>query len=362
MGIGKERLLSNPEQNHERVLRALQIVEESPRIRYFLRKIFEYKDARLETSLFGLRFTNPVGLAAGFDKNCQAPRALGCLGFGHIELGTVTPLPQKGNSRPRIWRLSEDRAVINWMGMPNVGLEKFVKSLQKIAERNFVLGINIGKNEDTPLEEASGDYDLALRKVHPYADYIALNVSSPNTPELRRLQRKELLDDLVREIKRSVPSKPVLLKIDPDLSFSEIDDVIAITENYNVDGIIATNTTVSRENLRSKHKDKPGGLSGLPLREKSTTIIRYIYHQTEGAVPLIGVGGVFDARDALEKIRAGASLVQVYTGFVLDPLKGPFIARNINKGLSRALESEGIKSVRGLVGSEAIRYRPRKQM
>lgn len=352
MGMGQERFLSDPERNHERVLSILQIVEKSPRIRYFLKRIFEYKDARLETSLFGLRFTNPVGLAAGFDKNCQAPRALGCLGFGHIELGTVTPLPEEGNSRPRIWRLNEDRAVINWMGMPNVGLEKFVQGLQKIAEHDFVLGINIGKDEDTPLEEASGDYDLAFQKVHPYADYIALNVSSPNTPELRQLQRKELLDDLLCEIRSNVPSKPILLKIDPDLSFSEIDDIIAITENHDIDGIIATNTTLSRENLRGKHKDKPGGLSGLPLREKSTAIIRYIYHQTNGAHPLIGVGGIFDARDALEKIRAGASLVQVYTGFVLDPWKGPFITRNINKGLSEALKSEGVESVSDLVGEE----------
>ena len=348
--IERERFFTDPEKNHEKVLKILQIAEKSPNIRYFLNKIFQYQDSRLEVNLFGLRFTNPIGLAAGFDKNCLVPRSLASFGFGHIEIGTVTPLPQDGNPRPRIWKLIEDRAVINWMGMPNAGLEKFAENLKKTTERDFVLGVNIGKSEITPLEDAWQDYNLTFERSHPFADYIAINVSSPNTPELRRLQQKEFLDNLIREIKSLGLSKPILLKIDPDLSFSEIDDIIKIASDYKIDGIIATNTTISRENLRSKNRDKPGGLSGLPLKEKSTQIIRYIYRQTEGLLPIIGVGGIFDAEDALEKIKAGASLVQVYTGFVFDPLKGPFIARNINKGLSRVLEAEGIKSIGELVG------------
>lgn len=352
--ISKERFLNfqNPEKNHERVLKILQIAESSPRIRYFLRKIFAYQDSKLKVDLFGLYFTNPVGLAAGFDKNCQVPKALASFGFGHIEVGTVTPLSQEGNPRPRIWKLVEDRAVINWMGMPNIGLERFAENLKKTAGRDFVLGVNIGKSEITPLGDAWQDYNLVFERTYPYADYIAINVSSPNTPELRRLQSKKLLGALIGEIRGLGLSKPILLKIDPDLSFPEIDDIIKIAGEHKIDGIIATNTTVSRENLRSKNRDKPGGLSGLPLKKLSTEIIRYIYRQTQGSLPIIGVGGVFNAEDALEKIKAGASLVQVYTGFVFDPLRGPFIARNINRGLSKIVESQRIKSVSELVGQE----------
>lgn len=340
----------DPERNHERVLKILQVAEKSPKIRYFLRKIFTYQDPKLEVGLFGLHFINPVGLAAGFDKNCLVPRSLASFGFGHIEVGTVTPLPQEGNPRPRIWRLMEDRAVINWMGMPTLGLEKFTENLRKVSDRDFILGANIGKSEITPIEKAFKDYKLAFRKTYPLADYIAINVSSPNTPDLRRLQRKEFLGGLIREVKKNGISKPILLKIDPDLTYPQIDDILTIAKDCQIDGIIATNTTVSRENLRSRNKDKPGGLSGLPLKERSTEIIRYIYHQTGGEIPIIGVGGIFSAEEALEKIRAGASLVQVYTGFVFNPLKGPFIARDINKGLARVLEAEGIKLIGELVG------------
>lgn len=352
--ISKERFLSfqDPERNHERVLKILRVAERHPKIRYFLRKIFDCQDPKLEVDLFGLHFTNPIGLAAGFDKNCQVPKTLASFGFGHVEVGTVTSLPQEGNQRPRIWKLIEDRAVINWMGMPNLGLEIFTENLRKVSDRDFILGVNIGKSEITPIEEAFRDYKLACRKTYPYADYIAINVSSPNTPELRRLQSKKLLGALIGEIRGLGLSKPILLKIDPDLSFPEIDDIIKIAGEHKIDGIIATNTTVSRENLKSEYKDRPGGLSGLPLKKPSTEIIRYIYRQTEGSLPIIGVGGIFNAEDALEKIRAGASLVQIYTGFVFDPLRGPFIARNINRGLSKIVESQRIKSVSELVGQE----------
>lgn len=352
--MGKERFLNfqDPEKNHERVLKILQIAESSPRIRYFLRKIFAYQDPKLEVDLFGLHFTNPVGLAAGFDKNCQVPKALASFGFGHIEVGTVTSLSQEGNPRPRIWKLVEDRAVINWMGMPNVGVEEFTRNLNEVAERDFILGINIGKSEVTSLEDASTDYKVLFEKTHSYGDYIAINVSSPNTPELRRLQRKEFLLDLIKEIKRDGKSKPILLKIGPDLSYSQIDDILTIALNCKIDGIIATNTTVSRENLKSENRNKPGGLSGVPLRNKSTEIIRYLYRQTKASLPIIGVGGIFNAEDALEKIKAGASLVQVYTGFVFDPLKGPFVAKNINKELSKVLETGKARSIGELVGRE----------
>jgi dihydroorotate dehydrogenase len=341
---------SDPERNHEWALRLLGVIERCPKVGYLLKKAFEYRDPRLRVGLFGLQFCSPVGLAAGFDKNCLVPRSLAGFGFSHIEVGTVTPLPQEGNPRPRIWKLGKDRAVINWMGMPNVGIEVLVENLKKVRERDFVLGVNIGKGTATALEEAWRDYALAFDRSHHYADYMAINVSCPNAPEFRRLQGKEFLDDLIGGIKSLGSAPPLLLKIDPDLSFPEIDDILTVAEAHRIAGIIATNTTVSRENLRSRYKDKPGGLSGLPLKERSTRIIGYIHQQTKGSLPIIGVGGIFRAEDALEKIKAGASLIQVYTGFVFDPLKGPFVVKNINRGLSRVLELEGAKSIGDLVG------------
>jgi dihydroorotate dehydrogenase len=354
-----------PERAHRAAFRALQVAGRLPGGREILARHYAHDDERLETEVFGLRFRNPVGLAAGYDKDAVVVPELAALGFGHLEVGTVTPLPQAGNPQPRIFRLTADRAVINRMGFPNDGAEMIHARLQDALTRPLSarIGVNIGKGRNTPLEAAANDYRELLGRFHPLADFIAVNVSSPNTPGLRKLQARAalqaLLGDLAAERNRLCPGLPLLVKIAPDLSDSEIDDVLDTVLATGFDGIIATNTTVSRDRLSpSPHATQEGGLSGPPLRRRATEIIRTIYRRTGGRLPIIGVGGVDGTQTALEKIQAGASLVQIYTGLVY---QGPGLVRRINRGLSRWMDHLGVDSPAELVGtavfspSDAIR-------
>jgi dihydroorotate dehydrogenase len=284
----------------------------------------------LEREVFGLKFPNPVGLAAGFDKNAVLFKELSNFGFGFIEIGTLTPKGQEGNPKKRLFRLKEDAAIINRMGFNNDGVDEAVKRLKK--NKNILIGGNIGKNKVTPNENAVDDYVYCFQSLFDYVDYFVVNVSSPNTPNLRALQDKEPLTHLLSTLnslnhKKSSP-KPILLKIAPDLTHSQLDDIIEIVVATKIDGVIATNTTLNREGLQSGNKSEAGGLSGKPLGERSTEVIRYLADQSKKAFPIIGVGGIHSAEDAVEKLNAGASLVQLYTGFVYE---GPAVVKRINK-------------------------------
>ncbi|WP_338812573.1 quinone-dependent dihydroorotate dehydrogenase [Bernardetia sp. Wsw4-3y2] len=283
---------------------------------------------KLEKEVFGLKFKNPVGLAAGFDKNAKWIEELDHLGFGFIEIGTLTPKPQDGNEKPRLFRLKEDNALINRMGFNNEGVEIAVERLKKIKAKkpHIIIGGNIGKNKVTPNEEATNDYLMCFDALFDYVDYFVVNVSSPNTPNLRELQEKkpltELLQTLQNRNKEHLIPKPLLLKIAPDLTDSQLDDIIEIAKETKLAGIIATNTTISRENLKTESQKVEnlgnGGLSGKPLKDRSTEVIAYLHQKSNAAFPIIGVGGIHSPKDALDKLNAGASLIQLYTGFVYE--------------------------------------------
>ena len=345
-----------PESAHELALHSLPFVAKFVGGRY--------ESAILNTDLFGLRFRNPVGLAAGFDKDGVALESLATLGFGFIEAGTVTLHPQPGNPKPRMFRLSEDQALINRAGFNNAGAAAFVKRVEHHRPDNCVLGVSIGKSKITPFEEATADYLASFELVYKLADYVAINVSSPNTPQLRELQQSDQLSSLLvalqtrnRELqeRHSRPAPvPLLVKISPDLETRELEMIVDVIQRLQIDGIIATNTTTSRDNLRTDRSRVAafgaGGLSGKPLTRKATQMIAELYRLTNGQIPLVGVGGIFSAEDAWEKICAGASLVQLYTGFIY---KGPRIVRQINEGLVEILRREGFANVAAAVGSRA---------
>lgn len=290
------------------------------------------KDKRLERELFGLKFKNPVGLAAGFDKDAKLYNELSNFGFGFIEIGTITPKPQEGNPKKRLFRLKEDSAIINRMGFNNGGIEEAVERLKK--NSGVLIGGNIGKNKVTPNENAVDDYEICFNALFDYVDYFVVNVSSPNTPNLRALQDKEPLTQLLKALQvlnfKKDQSKPILLKIAPDLSDDQLLDIIDIVKITKIDGVIATNTTISREGLISDNKTEVGGLSGKPLTKHSTEVIRFLAEKSNKAFPIIGVGGIHSAEDALEKLEAGADLVQLYTGFIYE---GPRLIKSINKTL-----------------------------
>lgn len=301
----------------------------------FLAKIFLLKpieDKRLEREVFGLKFKNPVGLAAGFDKDAKMFSELSDLGFGFIEIGTLTPKPQDGNPKKRLFRLKEDSAIINRMGFNNGGVDAAVERLK--SNKNVLIGGNIGKNKITANEDAVNDYIICFEKLFPYVDYFVVNVSSPNTPNLRALQEKEPLTKLLSELQKrnaeKEKQKPFLLKIAPDLTDEQLLDIIDIVNETKIAGVIATNTTLSREGLVSSNKDETGGLSGKPLTKRSTEVIRFLSEKSGKAFPIIGVGGIHSAEDALEKLEAGASLIQLYTGFIYE---GPQLIHDINKKL-----------------------------
>jgi len=303
----------------------------------FLAKLFLPKpieDRRLEREVFGLKFKNPVGLAAGFDKDAKLFNELSDLGFGFIEIGTLTPKPQAGNDKKRLFRLREDSAIINRMGFNNGGVDEAIEKLKK--NKNVLIGGNIGKNKATPNEEAVNDYKICFEKLFPYVDYFVVNVSSPNTPNLRELQDKKPLMELLSTLQslnlEKPKQKPILLKIAPDLTDEQLLDIIDIVKETQIAGVIATNTTLSRDNLISENKSEMGGLSGKPLTKRSTEVIRFLSEKSGKAFPIIGVGGIHTAHDALEKLKAGASLVQLYTGFIYE---GPELINQINREILR---------------------------
>lgn len=331
----------DPERIHRLAVGLLQFAGDFAPARAALRAIYGPGEAHdLRVRAFGLDFAHPIGLASGFDKDGRCLRGLAALGFSFIEIGTVTPRPQPGNPRPRLFRLAEDRALINRMGFPGAGMEALAARLRR--PPGVPVGISLGKNRTTPLDDAVNDYIAALTRLYAHGDFFAVNVSSPNTPELRQLQHRAYLDSLLSALMGSLralgsPLKPLLLKISPDLSWPELDDVIDLALAHGIAGIIATNTTTARPDLRSPHRAEAGGLSGRPLRARSTDIIRYIHRHTGGSLPLIGVGGIFTGADVWEKLRAGAALVQVYTGFIYE---GPAFVKKTLRGLraSRARE------------------------
>jgi dihydroorotate dehydrogenase len=343
-----------PETAHELALHSLSLMR--PKfVQDFVNNRF---DVQNRITCFGLSFRNPVGLAAGFDKNGIALQPLAALGFGLIEAGTVTLHSQPGNARPRLFRLSEDQALINRAGFNNEGAAAFVRRVKQ-QRPDCVLGVSIGKSKITPLAEATEDYLASFELVYKVADYIAVNVSSPNTPQLRELQQSEQLASLLSALqsRRSELQQqhqkrvPLLVKLSPDLDERELETIVEVIDRLQIDGIIATNTTVSRDHLRTDPARVAacgeGGLSGKPLRDRATRMIARLYQLTSGKIPLIGVGGIFTAEDAWEKISAGASLVQLYTGFIY---QGPRIAQQINEGLSAILAREGFTNVAAAVG------------
>lgn len=325
----------DPEKVHYFAMEVLKLVVKTPIINKLVKNYYTIEDKNLSIQVMGLTFSNPVGLAAGFDKNAQWIDELDHLGFGFIEIGTLTPKSQAGNDKPRLFRLKPDFGLINRMGFNNDGVDKAVINL-KNRKSKIIVGGNIGKNKVTENANALSDYIMAYRSLKDYVDYFVINVSSPNTPGLRELQEKEPLKKILSGLQKenSVLNKPILLKIAPDLSESQLDDIVEIVLETQIDGVIATNTTLSREHLKTPdHKVSQigaGGLSGRPLKDKSTEIIRYLNKKSQGKFVIIGVGGISNAKDAQEKIKAGASLVQVYTGFIYE---GPSIVKNINKGL-----------------------------
>jgi len=359
------------------MLSIVEIISRLPGFLQFLRWQFREENPVLRTKLFDVILENPIGLAAGFDKDGRIHPALFALGFGFVEIGTVTPRPQTGNPRPRLFRLPKDHALINRLGFNNQGAwkmaERLVSGTLKIKAEDAdyfdqssdfpaniasgMLGINIGKNKDTDLENATEDYVSALSTLHPFADYFTLNISSPNTEDLRNLQEKEALRVLLDYVcarrdkldQNHFRNTPLLVKLAPDLDESELENIIRVIQEYSIQGVIATNTTVERPELKSKHRNESGGLSGKPLRKRSTEIIRTLYAELGTEVPIIGVGGIFNGADAYEKIRAGASAVQIYTALIFE---GPGLVRKVKSELANLLEKDGFKSVTESVGAD----------
>ena len=327
-----------PEKAHHFTTGLFKFALAIPGVKGLVRSLFVIEDAKLHREVFGLKFKNPVGLAAGFDKNAELYRDFEHLGFGFIEIGTVTPKGQPGNPKQRMFRLTADKGLINRMGFNNEGLSAAVARLKK-RNNNIIIGGNIGKNKVTPNEEATTDYVTCFEGLFPYVDYFVVNVSSPNTPGLRELQDKapllELLSTLQSLNAKKESPKPIALKIAPDLTDSQLDDIVDIVQESGIAGVIATNTTISREGLSSPKSltKEAGGLSGEPVKARSTEVIKYLHTKSKGAFPIIGVGGISSAKDALEKLEAGASLVQVYTGFIYE---GPALVKRINKALLKA--------------------------
>ena len=327
------------ERAHHFIFDNLKQAARLPGTKALLNSLYGYQHPSLAREVFGLKFPNPVGLAAGFDKNAVLTDELATLGFGFVEIGTVTPRPQPGNPTPRLFRLPQDEALINRMGFNNEGAAAAAERLRRRHNRQLIIGGNIGKNKDTPNEQAGDDYVAAFEALVEEVDYFVVNVSSPNTPGLRELQDKEPLIKLLQQVQdrnlaRTTP-RPLLLKIAPDLTDAQLDDILEIARETRLSGLVATNTTIARpETLRTPAAavaaHGAGGLSGRPLRERATEVIRYLHQRSQGGLPIIGAGGIHSAQDALDKLAAGASLVQLYTGFIYE---GPGLVRQINRAL-----------------------------
>ena len=326
--------LFDPELIHHISFFIIKIFVNIPGVKYLTKKNFSITSKSLEREVFGIKFPNPVGLAAGFDKNAELFSELSSFGFGFIEIGTVTPKPQPGNKKKRIFRLNKDQSLINRLGFNNKGVNYIKNNLKN--KGKIIIGANIGKNKNTPNVKAIDDYLSCFNNLYDCVDYFVINISSPNTPNLRDLQDKKPLTTLVRKLNlhrnKKKKRKPILLKISPDLSKNKLLDIISVVQKEHLDGVIATNTTVTRENLESEQKltSESGGLSGKKLTSKSNEVIRFIHEKSNGSFPIIGVGGIFSPADVIEKLKSGASLVQVYTGFIYE---GPNIVKKINREL-----------------------------
>jgi dihydroorotate dehydrogenase len=331
----------DPEKVHYFTFSLVKFISKIPFVTSIIKAIYVLEDKRLEREVFGLKFKNPVGLAAGFDKDAKLFNELSDFGFGFIEIGTLTPKPQDGNPKKRLFRLKSDSAIINRMGFNNGGVEAAILRLKK--NKGVLIGGNIGKNKITPNENATDDYVICFEALFNYVDYFVVNVSSPNTPNLRELQEKEPLTKLLQTLQdlndqKAVTlslsnGKPILLKIAPDLTNEQLEDIIDIVNETKIAGVIATNTTISRDGLTSENKEEMGGLSGKPLTKRSTEVIRFLSEKSNKSFPIIGVGGIHTADDAIEKLNAGASLVQLYTGFIYE---GPQLIKDINKKILKA--------------------------
>ena len=324
--------LFDPEKVHNFTFLLFKIFLNIPFVGFLVQKIYSVDNKKLSKKLFGVEFKNPVGLAAGFDKNAKLYNELSRFGFGFIEIGTVTPIAQAGNPKKRLFRLANDQGIINRMGFNNDGMHKIAARLKK--NKNILIGGNIGKNKSTPNDKAVNDYLLCFNYLFDFVDYFVINVSSPNTPNLRELQNtnflRVILDSLNKENLKKSKTKPILIKISPDLSKENLLEIVDLAISLKIDGIIATNTTINRDNLTSKNINESGGLSGKPLANKSNEVIRFISDKSNGKIPIIGVGGIHSAKDAIDKIKAGADLVQIYTGFIYE---GPSLIKSINKAL-----------------------------
>ena len=324
--------LFDPEKIHTFTFFMIKVFFKIPILGFIIESFYKVESPKLTRKLFGLNFENPVGIAAGFDKNATHISEFEKFGFGFIEIGTVTPKPQDGNPKKRLFRLKEDSAIINRMGFNNDGVAKIKNRLNK--KYKVLIGGNIGKNKITPNSQAKNDYLICFKDLYNYVDYFVINVSSPNTPGLRELQSKEFLNDLFNDLNKlrskEIIKKPILIKISPDLSKEKILEILEVIDTNNIDGIIATNTTIDYPNLKSKNKNETGGLSGAPLYDKSNEVISFISKKTNGKLPIIGVGGISTPEQAVKKIEAGAHLIQLYTGIIYE---GPGIVRKINKKL-----------------------------
>jgi dihydroorotate dehydrogenase len=345
----------DPERAHNFAISALDWAGRTPGIPLALRAIFGFEHAALRTVLWGRELSNPVGLAAGFDKDARGIDALAALGFGLIEVGTVTPRPQPGNPRPRLFRLPEDQAVVNRLGFNSGGIGSVLERIREAHHRDRV-GVNLGKNRDTPNDRSAEDYLAGLRALPGDVAYATINISSPNTPGLRDLQHRDSLRALLSELTtergrraRSAPHVPLLVKIAPDLDQTELADIAEIAMQAGIDGLVATNTTTARPVLFSRYAGEPGGLSGRPLFPKSLATVRALRRLTKGRIPLVGVGGIFTAEDAYAMIRAGANAVQLYTGLIY---RGPGLVKDIKQGLVRLLERDGFSNIAQAVGAD----------
>ena len=322
--------LFDPEEVHYFTFSAIRFISKIPGFSSIFKAIYVIEDKRLETEVFGLKFKNPVGLAAGFDKDAVLYNELSNFGFGFIEIGTLTPKDQDGNPKKRLFRLKQDAAIINRMGFNNKGIQAAIEKLKQ--NKGVLIGGNIGKNKLTPNENAADDYVICFEALYDYVDYFVVNVSSPNTPNLRELQEKEPLTKLLQTLQdlnlARPKQKPILLKIAPDLTDEQLLDIIDIVNTTKIAGVIATNTTISREGLQSENKAEVGGLSGKPLTSRSTEVIRFLSQKSNKSFPIIGVGGIHSAQEAIDKLEAGASLIQLYTGFIYE---GPALVKAINK-------------------------------
>ena len=327
------------ERAHYIAMNSFKFLCSIPMLKGLVRGFFKYEHEKLKVRRIGLEFNNPVGIAAGFDKDARFIRELDILGFGFVEVGTVTPLPQEGNPMPRLFRLKNDKALINRMGFNNGGVDQMVKRLKKLDKKNIIVGGNIGKNKITPLEEAHLDYLNCYKKLNPYVDYFVINVSSPNTPGLRSLQDKKpllkIINALIEARNEEKLKRPILLKIAPDLNEDQLDDIADIINTTEIEGLICANTTIERSNLKTERSIIEsignGGLSGAPVRDRSSAVLKSIKSKIKRNITIIGVGGISDGTSASEKLDSGAHLIQIYTGFIYE---GPLLVKKIKKHLT----------------------------